>query len=104
LKLHGQKSKLDVSQSQKKCVSCYKTLTKAVVRDLCDKCDKELNPILIVKMAPEVTEEKVNMPKQPQDTKHYNLIRTFRCLECSFSTEDDLAMIKHHLNDHITKE
>jgi uncharacterized C2H2 Zn-finger protein len=32
LKLHGQKSKLDVFQSQKKCLSCYKTLTNAVVR------------------------------------------------------------------------
>jgi hypothetical protein len=72
--------------------------------DLCDKCDKELNPILILKMAPEETEEKVNMPKQPQDTKHNKFIQTFRCLECSFNTEDDFAMIKHHMKDHITKE
>jgi hypothetical protein len=47
---------------------------------------------------PEETKEKVQIQKLELN---HNLIKTFRCLECCFSTEDDFAMLKHHLNNHI---
>jgi KRAB domain-containing zinc finger protein len=102
LRFHGYKYKFEVSQVQKKCLSCYQILKTEVARHLCDKCYVKLHPIIILKMAQipeEETEEKII--KIPKLHLNHNVIKTFRCLECCFSTEDDFAMLKHHLNNHI---
>ena len=89
--------------SQQQCLVCAAPVKLGINKYFCDKCDQRFTTP-VTNNAPSMVNLMSNVQGRnfhsPQTTQHTPHPQTYRCLQCSFYTDDSNAMIAHHLHAH----